>query len=155
MLAVSGGTSFPQRSGENGDDDAQDVKGRDAMNIDADDGATGGAPSSDNVTDATILSYAKWKLVVIAVKSIGHACTSSFATLLSSYEPTGVGFAIWTVFILVGMHLWFNVRLEYYVCPYKQKRIHAMSRAEREWMLCQKQEQENNERRRNIQARIE
>jgi hypothetical protein len=103
------------------------------VNINIDTAGPGNNNDDDIIDKATTFSYAKWKLVVIAVKSIGHACTSSFAVILSTYEPTGAGYAIWTLLIIVGMHLWFNVRLEHYVCPYKQRRIHVMGRGESEW----------------------
>jgi hypothetical protein len=106
-------------------------------------GSTSTRSTSEKSDGTTAQSYSKWKLGVIAIKSIGHACTSSLAALLSTWEPTGVGYALWTVLIIVGMHLWFNVHLEHYVCPYKQRRIHAMNRDERELVMRQRQLRKN------------
>jgi hypothetical protein len=44
---------------------------------------------------------------VIAVKSIGHCITSSFGSLLLSYQP-GINNVLYCMVIVVGMHFWFN-----------------------------------------------
>ena len=51
------------------------------------------------------------KIKIVAIKSIGHAITSSFAALYYSYGGE-VGSEVWGLFIIVGMHFWFNTSIE-------------------------------------------
>jgi hypothetical protein len=51
------------------------------------------------------------KIKIVAVKSIGHAITSSFAALYYSYGGE-VGANLWALLIIVGMHFWFNMSIE-------------------------------------------
>jgi hypothetical protein len=62
------------------------------------------------------LPLAHKKLAIVAIKSIGHALTSSFANLYYSYGGS-MGYFMWDKIILLGLHLWFNWPLERYLCP--------------------------------------
>jgi hypothetical protein len=70
------------------------------------------------------------RIKVIAIKSIGHAITSSFAVLFYAYGGR-VGYSTWPIFNITGMHLWFNVRMEAYFCPI-EPRAKLKTRNERE-----------------------
>jgi hypothetical protein len=51
------------------------------------------------------------KIKMVAIKSVGHAITSSFAALYYTYGAR-IGFPVWTLIITVGMHFWFNMSIE-------------------------------------------
>jgi hypothetical protein len=107
---------------------------------------------SNSVSDASTAdrtltsSHSSLRVIrIIAIKSIGHAVTSSFAALFYAYGGQ-TGFDMWTFSIIIGMHLWFNVRMEGYLCP-EQVTAKIKTRSERERDVIQK-----NRRDRRIQA---
>jgi hypothetical protein len=51
------------------------------------------------------------KIKIVAVKSIGHAITSSFAALYYTYGGQA-GYDSWNLIIILGMHFWFNMSVE-------------------------------------------
>jgi hypothetical protein len=73
----------------------------------------------------------KKRIKIIAIKSIGHAITSSFAALYYAYGGRA-GYDTWTLFVIAGMHLWFNVRLEVYFCPVEPRAMKTRNERERE-----------------------
>jgi hypothetical protein len=94
------------------------------------------------------------KIKVIAVKIIAHACISTFAALFYAYGPP-IGYYLWTAFVLLGMHVCFNMKIEQSCCPVRV--IDALSRHDREvavillarrreherqWRLQQQQQQQ-------------
>jgi hypothetical protein len=68
-------------------------------------GATGGGKRPDN-----ILAGLR-KIKIVAVKSICHAITSSFAALYYTYGGEA-GYDSWNLIIILGMHFWFNMSIE-------------------------------------------
>jgi hypothetical protein len=65
------------------------------------------------------------KTKIIAIKSIGHCITSSLAALIYTYV-SGIGFPIYDILYILGMHLWFNWSLEKY-CKQKTTAVAHMS----------------------------
>jgi hypothetical protein len=88
-----------------------------------------GKSGADNSQSATFTSLKKIR--IIAIKSIGHTITSSFAILFYAYGGP-IGFNSWPMFIITGLHLWFNVRLEVYFCPVEPRAMKTRNERERE-----------------------
>jgi hypothetical protein len=63
--------------------------------------------------------------MIIAQKCVGHFFTSSTATMVYSYYPI-VGVPVYCIIIAFGIHFWFNLRIERYICPtWRSKRTIA------------------------------
>jgi hypothetical protein len=78
---------------------------------------------------------------VIAIKSIVHAAISSLAAILYVHGGS-IGFEIWTLLVLVGMHITFNMRVEKWsICA--PNKVRALTRSEREVEVMQRGRDEN------------
>jgi hypothetical protein len=59
---------------------------------------------------------------IISMKCIGHFVTSSIGNLLYAYYPIW-GVPIYCICITMGIHFWFNLKSERYVCPRQMSRV--------------------------------
>jgi hypothetical protein len=78
-------------------------------------------------------SFGILKLRAIAMRGVGHAFTSSFASLFLCFGPPEYSQPLWALIVLLGIHIWFNIRLETWLWLFNHDKANSpMTRLHRE-----------------------